>query len=113
MQSVDLARERCFALVEVHIWPQEQDPRGPWRTLEDPYGTLYVVRGGRWVVRVVGMLLVVINVVLLLLVVDQVLVPLHVSFFGSLMILGRHPVLRHLPLVLRSPVLEPNFHLKK
>ena len=78
--------------------------------------TLYMVRRRRrrGFIRVVGMLLMVVDVVLLLLVVDQVIVPLQVSFFGSsLVILCGHPVLGHLPLVLCSPVLEPNFHLKK
>ena len=77
--------------------------------------TLYTVRRRRReFIRVVGMLLMVVDVVLLLLVVDQVVVPLQVSFFGSsLVILSGHPVLGDLPLVLCSPVLEPNFHLKK
>ena len=74
-----------------------------------------MVRGRRMgFIRVVGMLLVVVDIVLLLLVINKVVVPLQISFFGSsLVILGGHPVLGHLPLVLGSPVLEPNFHLKK
>ena len=53
-----------------------------------------VRRRGRGFIRVVGMLLVVVDVVVLLLVINQVLVPLQISFFGSsLVILTRHPVL--------------------
>ena len=51
-----------------------------------------MVRGRvRGFIRVVGMLLVVVDIVLLLLVINQVLLPvLQLSFFGSF---GGHPVL--------------------
>ena len=54
-----------------------------------------MVRGRRMgFIRVVGMLLVVVDIVLLLLVINQVVIPLQISFFGaSLVILGGHPVL--------------------
>ena len=70
------------------FWPE-------WGPREDPVRTLYMVRGRRMgFIRVVGMLLVVVDIVLLLLVINQVVIPLQISFFGSsLVILGGHPVL--------------------
>ena len=126
MQSVDLARD-AFALVDVHIlaWvgPQRGPREDPERTQrgprEDPgrtQRTLYMVRRrGRGFIRMVGMLLVVVDVVVLLLVINQIIVPLQISFFASphLVIFSGHPVLWNLPLVLCSSVLEPNFHLEK